>query len=83
MAEKGYIDKTECLRRGFVRGADGLYRKLTVLERYGKNGWLDFGDKRYSAMDRISAGSRSYAEKKKLPLENTARSVETVMSMMR
>ncbi len=58
MAERGYIDKAECLRRGFVRGADGLYRKLTVLERYGKNGWLDFGDKRYSAMDRISAGSR-------------------------
>lgn len=53
-----YITKAECEKRGFVRGEDGLYRKLSTLEHYAKAGWLNLGDGRYSALDRVSAGSR-------------------------
>lgn len=51
-----YISKAECERRGFKKGADGLYRKLSTLEKYAEKGWLDFGDKRLMAADRLSAG---------------------------
>ena len=54
----GYIDKAECERRGFVRESDGRFHRLNTLERYARDGWLDFGDKRYSALDRVSAGNR-------------------------
>lgn len=53
-----YIDKAECERRGFVRESDGRFHKLNTLERYARDGWLDFGDNRYSALDRVSAGNR-------------------------
>ncbi len=53
-----YVSKQDCFKKGFVRGDDGLFRKLNTLERYGKEGCLDLGDKRYSATDRISAGNR-------------------------
>ena len=53
-----YINKAECEKRGFVREADGKFYKLNTLERYGRDGWLDFGDKRSSETDRISAGNR-------------------------
>ena len=58
MATGGYIDKAECERRGFVRESDGRFHRLNTLERYARDGWLDFGDKRYSALDRVSAGNR-------------------------
>lgn len=53
-----YLTKEDCIRKGFVRTEDGMYRKLNTLERYANSGWLDFGDKRYSAVDRVSAGCR-------------------------
>ena len=34
--------------------------KLSTLERYGAAGYLDFGNKKYSALDRISAGKRLF-----------------------
>lgn len=56
--DEGYITPEELEKRGFVREKDGMFYKLNTLERYGRDGWLDFGDKRYSTMDRISAGNR-------------------------
>ena len=53
-----YINKQECERRGFVKGMDGKYYKLNSLERLGRDGYLDFGNPRYSALDRVSAGNR-------------------------
>lgn len=57
-----YITKAECEKRGFVRGEDGLYRKLNTLERYGRDGWLNFGDPKYGAVDRVSAGIRLWRD---------------------
>lgn len=53
-----YINKEELKRRGFQRGGDGIYRKLTALERCEDAGWLDWGDSRFSASDRKSVGER-------------------------
>ena len=50
-----YIDKQECLRRGFVKEQDGVYHKRKMLERYAHDGWLD---KNGSSTDRVSAGNR-------------------------
>ena len=57
-----YIDKQECERRGFVKGTDGKYYKLNSLERLGRDGYLDFGNPRYSALDRVSAGNRLWRD---------------------
>lgn len=60
--EKEYIDKKELARRGFRRGDDGVYRKLSALERYEEAGWLDWGDGRFSASGRKSIGERLAAD---------------------
>ena len=57
-----YVDKQECERRGFVKGTDGKYYKLNSLERLGRDGYLDFGNPRYSALDRVSAGNRLWRD---------------------
>ncbi len=57
-----YVTPDECYRKGLVRGDDGLYYKLNTLERYGRDGWLNFGDPEYSAVDRVSAGSRLWRD---------------------
>ena len=53
-----YITKEECERRGIIRGKDGIYRKLTTLEKYFSKGWLDFGSKNILSAWRIAAGIR-------------------------
>lgn len=60
--EEEYIDKKELARRGFRRGDDGVYRKLSALERYEESGWLDWGDGRFSSADRKSIGERLAAD---------------------
>lgn len=50
----GYIDKAECLRRGYVRKSRGIY-KMSLLEKYAARGWLELGDPKYSREDRLRA----------------------------
>ena len=57
-----YVNKEELKRCGFQRGGDGIYRKLTALERCEDAGWLDWGDSRFSASDRKSVGERFAAD---------------------
>lgn len=57
-----YIDRLDCERRGLEKGADGLYHKLNSLERLARDGYLDFGSSRYSALDRVSAGNRLWRD---------------------
>lgn len=61
-AMEEYVNKEELKRRGFQRGDDGIYRKLTALERCEDAGWLDWGDSRFSASDRKSVGERFAAD---------------------
>ena len=53
----GYIDKAECLRRGYVRKSCGIY-KMSLLEKYAARGWLELGDPKYSREDRLRAAKR-------------------------
>lgn len=55
-----YIDKQECERRGFVRGADGLYYKRNTLEIiYEETNWLQpHANDTYNALNRFTAGKR-------------------------
>lgn len=55
--EQKYIDKKECERRGYVK-IGKLYYRMTVLEKYLHKGWLDFGDRRYTGLDRFQAGEK-------------------------
>lgn len=54
---KGYIDKAECVRRGFVRKNGRIY-KMSILEKYAAKGWLEMGNEKYSAADRVKAAER-------------------------
>ncbi len=56
MKEK-YIDKKECIKAGFVKSKKGVY-KLSALEKLYIRGRLDYGDKKYLASERFSAGNR-------------------------
>lgn len=56
-AEDEYIDKAECIRRGYIK-KKRVYFKMSVLEKYVEKGWLDYGDKRYRSNDRIKAAER-------------------------
>lgn len=53
-----YVSKADCEKSGFVRLRGGRFYRLNTLERYARDGHLDLGDKRYSAIDRVSAGNR-------------------------
>ena len=66
-----YIDRLECERRGFVKGADGLYYKLNSLERLARDGYLDFGNPRYSSMERVSAGNKLGSDYRKSHIEGS------------
>lgn len=57
MKNDGYIDKAECLRRGYVRKSRGIY-KMSLLEKYAARGWLELGDPKYSREDRLRAAKR-------------------------
>lgn len=57
MKNDGYIDKAECLRRGYVRKSRGVY-KMSLLEKYAARGWLELGDPKYSREDRLRAAKR-------------------------
>lgn len=52
-----YIDKQECIRRGFTPRANGGFYKLNVLEKLEKDGYLDFGNPKYTSGQRVSAGN--------------------------
>ena len=52
-----YISKTDCMKNGFVKNKNGIY-KMTLLERYYTRGWLDFGCEKYSAKDRFDAAEK-------------------------
>lgn len=39
-----------------------LIKKLNQLEKYKNKGWLDFGDKRITALDRLQAGRRLFVD---------------------
>ena len=56
--EERYINREELEKRGKESKKDGMFHQLNVLERCSRDGWLDFGNRRYSAMDRVSAGNR-------------------------
>ena len=53
-----YIDKQECIRRGFTPKANGGFYKQNALEKLESDGYLDFGNKRYSSSQRVKAGFR-------------------------
>lgn len=53
-----YVNKKELEAKGYTRNDDGIFRKLNTLEFLGKKGWLDYGNQRFTAQDRISAGNR-------------------------
>ncbi len=53
----GYINKDECIRRGYIRKNGGVY-KMSLLEKYAAKGWLAFGNPRYSQADRLRAAQR-------------------------
>ncbi len=55
--EEKYIDKKECIKLGYVKGKKGIYR-LSALEKLYARGRLDYGDKKYLASERFSAGNR-------------------------
>ena len=59
----GYIDKKECIRRGYVR-LEKYYYKMTALEKYLKKGWLAYGNKKYSGQDRYNAGMKLFLDYK-------------------
>lgn len=54
---ESYIDRKECIRRGFVY-KDGIVVKMSLLEKYAARGWLSFGNSRFSADDRMRAALR-------------------------
>lgn len=53
-----YVNKEELIKRGFQRGKDRIWRKLSVLEQLAQNGWLEYGSRKFTALDRLSAGKR-------------------------
>ena len=55
--DQQYVSREDCVRRGFVRKNGGIY-KMSVLERFAEKGWLDFGDSKYSAQDRLKAAEK-------------------------
>lgn len=55
--EMEYISKKQCEKEGFVKSAKGIC-KMSVLERLYNKGRLDYGDKKYSADDRLAVGER-------------------------
>ena len=57
-----YVNKEELKRRGFQRGKDHVWRQLSVLEQLAQYGWLDYGSRKFTALDRISAGKRFYSD---------------------
>lgn len=52
-----YIDKQECIRRGFTPRANGGFYKQNVLEKLESDGYLDFGNKKYTSRQRVDAGN--------------------------
>lgn len=62
LPEENYITREELIKQGFIRRPEGGYKRLTVLERYAERGWLDFGDKNFSAEDRVNTGLRLYSD---------------------
>lgn len=38
-----YVNKEELIKRGFQRGKDRVWRKLSVLEQLAQNGWQQYG----------------------------------------
>lgn len=53
-----YVNKEELIKHGFQRGKDRVWRKLSVLEQLAQNGWLEYGSRKFTALDRLSAGKR-------------------------
>lgn len=58
----GYVGKETLKDCGFVRLPNGRVYKQNTLERYAAAGWLDFGREIYTALDRLSAGGRLFAD---------------------
>ena len=56
-----YVSKESLEAEGFVKIGSGVY-KMNVLERYAAAGYLDFGAKKYTAVDRVGAGKRLYRD---------------------
>ena len=52
-----YVSKKDCVESGFIKTEKGIY-KMSLLERYYNKGWLDLGNERYSAKDRLSAAAK-------------------------
>lgn len=57
-----YVNKEELKRRGFQRGKDHVWRQLSVLEQLAQYGWLEYGSRKFTALDRLSAGKRFYSD---------------------
>ena len=55
-----YIDKQECEEKG-CRREKRVY-KLNTLEQYAEKGWLEYGNLRYSALDRVAVGNDFYED---------------------
>ena len=55
--EMEYISKEKCIKDGFVKSPRGIC-KISVLEKLYNKGRLAYGDKKYSAEDRLFVGER-------------------------
>lgn len=61
-ADEAYVSKEELLKKGFEKGSDGIWHKLNTLEMYGRRGQLCFGDKAFTADDRVAIGNQFYVD---------------------
>ncbi len=57
MKEENYINKKECIRRGYIR-KNGYIYKMSLLDKYAQKGWLEYGNPRFSKDDRLRAARR-------------------------
>lgn len=56
-----YVNREYLEAEGFVKMGRSVY-KMNTLERYATVGYLNFGAKRYTAIDRVGAGKRLYRD---------------------
>lgn len=55
-AEVEYVSRKDCEDAGFVRVPGRPIQKLSTLQVYETKGYLDYGDQKYTSMDRVAVG---------------------------
>lgn len=61
-AEVEYVSRKDCEDAGFVRVPGRPIQKLSTLEVYETKGYLDYGDQKYTSMDRVAVGKKLYRD---------------------